>query len=111
MIQIALILLTTLALIVAAFLNFTPNFNRVVESDVTRLGYEYGNYRSLEEAQLMHRAGVLSSEAAPLSDGGYLYADNKVGVKIVGTVVKDGGQIAVQLNRESKPLTEWGSAE
>ena len=109
MIQIALVLLTTLALIVAAFLNFTPNFNRVVESDATRLGYEYGNVRSLEEAQLMYRSGTLNPEVVipvttNLSDPGYFYVDNKIGVKILGTVTAGGNIISVQLNKDAKPL-------
>ena len=109
MIQIALILLTALTLIVAAFLNFTPSFNRVVESDATRQGYEYSNYRSLEESQLMYRAGILTTNTMNLSDPGYFYLDDKVGVKMLGTVTASGSNITVQLNKVAKPLSDWES--
>ncbi|MBF0122728.1 MAG: hypothetical protein HQL21_04890 [Candidatus Omnitrophica bacterium] len=107
MIQIALVLLTTLMLVMAAFLGFTPNFNRVVESDATRLGYEYGNYRSLEESQLMYRAGILPTNTTGLSDPGYFYLDDTMGVKVLGTVSVNGSDITVQLKKEAKPLADW----
>ena len=110
MIQIALVLLTTLALVVAAFLNFTPSYNRVVDSDATRLGYEYGNYRSLEEVQLMYRSGTLNAATTNLSDPGYFYVDDKKGVKVLGSVTLNGSDITVQLNKEAKPLSDWESA-
>lgn len=86
MIQIAVVLLTALALVVAGFLHFTPNYSRVVESDATRIGYEYANLRSLEEAQLMARADRLpaAGDTVSLTDPGIFYEDDRIEEKILG---------------------------
>lgn len=93
MIQIAIIVATSLAIMVASLLNYTPNYKKVVNSDFMRRSYDYANYRAMEEAQLLYRAGILVADTpVDVSDAGCLYqvSGEATCLKLTGNVLYSG---------------------
>ncbi len=108
MIQIALIITTSLAIMVAALLNYAPNYKKVVNSDFMRRSYDYANYRAMEEAQLKYRAGSLKTNGdkttlLSVPDCLYSVAGDTKCLKITGKVKYDG-VMTVTLTENSAAL-------
>ncbi len=94
MIQIALIIVTSLAIMVAALLNYAPNYKKIMNSDFMRRSYDYANYRAMEEAQLRHRArSLVPGTTTPVSNAACLYQ-----VDGEGTCLKINGQLNYTTN-------------